>query len=392
MAVTISSAENVLKSVYLNVLANQLNTNVNPLLARIKQTDAGVWGKEIIKLAPCGLNGGVGAGSETGALPTAAGNNYVQFKTTLKNLFGKIEISDKAIRASQNIAGSFVNLLNDEMEGLINASKFNLGRMLYGDGSGLLATTTGGTETTITVDDTRNLMEGMMVDIYVSDALTLAGKRITFVDRTNKTIHFANLGTTVEAGAKLYVQGSKDNEITGLEAIFGDGELYGLSRDAHPWLKPYVQSESVSIDDIMLQNAIDAIEDKGGSEIDFIACSRDVRKAYQQYLQYYRRNVDMTTLEGGAMAITFNGIPVVADKFVQNGTAYLLSTKDFALHQLGDWTWLEGDDGKVIKQNPGYPTYSATLVKYADLICDRPLGQAKITNISSTVSNPYANT
>ena len=100
----------------------------------------------------------------------------------------------------------------------------------------------------------------------------------------------------------------------------------------------------------------------------------------------------MTTLEGGAMAITFNGIPVVADKFVQNGTAYLLSTKDFALHQLGDWTWLEGDDGKVIKQNPGYPTYSATLVKYADLICDRPLGQAKITNISSTVSNPYANT
>ena len=110
------------------------------------------------------------------------------------------------------------------------------------------------------------------------------------IDRTNKTVHFANLNTAVESGAKLYVQGSKDNEITGLEAIFGDGVLYGLSRDAHPWLKPYVQTESVSIDDIMLQNAIDAIEDKGGSEIDFIACSRDVRKAYQQYLQYYRRN------------------------------------------------------------------------------------------------------
>ena len=389
--VTISSAENVLKSVYLNVLANQLNTNTNPLLARIKQTDAGVWGKEIIKLAPYGLNGGVGAGSETGALPTAGGNTYVQFKTTLKNLFGKIEISDKALRASQNVAGSFVNLLNDEMEGLINASKFNLGRMLYGDGSGLLATSTGGTESTIVVDDVRNLMEGMMVDIYVGDVPAHTGKRITFVDRTTKTVHFANLNTAVESGAKLYVQGSKDNEITGLEAIFGDGELYGLSRDAHPWLKPYVQTESVSIDDIMLQNAIDAIEDKGGSEIDFIACSRDVRKAYQQYLQYYRRNVDMTTLEGGATAITFNGIPVVADKFIKNGTAYLLSTKDFTLHQLGDWTWLEGDDGKVIKQNPGYPTYSATLVKYADLICDRPLGQAKITNISSTVANPYAN-
>lgn len=390
MAVTINSAENVLKSVYLNVLANQLNTNANPLLAKIKQTDAGVWGKEIIKLAPYGINGGVGAGSETGALPTAGGNNYVQFKTTLKNLFGKIELSDKAIRASQNVAGSFVNLLNDEMEGLINASKFNLGRMLYGDGSGLLATATASTETTITVDDARNLIEGMIVDIYTGDTPAFTSKRITFVDRTTNTVHFANLNTAVDTGAKLYVQGSKGNEITGLEAIFGEGELYGLSRADHPWLKPYVQSESVQMDDIMLQNAIDKIEDKGGSEIDFIACSRDVRKAYQQYLQYYRRNVDVTKLEGGALAITFNGIPVVADKFIKDGTAYLLSTKDFALHQLGDWTWLESDDGKILKQNPGYPTYSATLVKYADLICDRPLGQAKITNISSTVSNPYS--
>ena len=390
MAVTINSAENVLKSVYLNVLANQLNTNANPLLAKIKQTDAGVWGKEIIKLAPYGINGGVGAGSETGALPTAGGNNYVQFKTTLKNLFGKIELSDKAIRASQNVAGSFVNLLNDEMEGLINASKFNLGRMLYGDGSGLLATATASTATTITVDDARNLIEGMIVDIYIGNTPAFTSKRITFVDRTTNTVHFANLNTAVDTGAKLYVQGSKGNEITGLEAIFGQGELYGLSRADHPWLKPYVQSESVQMDDIMLQNAIDKIEDKGGSEIDFIACSRDVRKAYQQYLQYYRRNVDVTKLEGGALAITFNGIPVVADKFIKDGTAYLLSTKDFALHQLGDWTWLESDDGKILKQNPGYPTYSATLVKYADLICDRPLGQAKITNISSTVSNPYS--
>ena len=69
---------------------------------------------------------------------------------------------------------------------------------------------------------------------------------------------------------------------------------------------------------------------------------------------------------------------------------YLLNTNDFTLHQLCDWKWLEGDDGKVLKQNAGYPTYSATLVKYADLICDRPNGQAKISNISATVSSPFS--
>lgn len=80
----------------------------------------------------------------------------------------------------------------------------------------------------------------------------------------------------------------------------------------------------------------------------------------------------------------------MADRFVEDGTMYLLNTNDFTLHQLCDWKWLEGDDGKVIKQNAGYPTYSATLVKYADLICDRPNGQAKISNISATVSSPFS--
>jgi hypothetical protein len=392
--VTIKNAENALKSVYLGVIANQLNTKANPLLAKIKQTDSNIWGKDIIKLAPFGINGGIGAGTETGALPTPAGNSYVQFKTALKNLFGRIEISDKAVRASSNAGGAFVNLLADEMEGLVKASTFNLGRMVYGDGTGLLAEVTaeaGAESASVVVDDTRNLIEGMVVDIFDTEGnVVVSGKRITFVDRQAKTVYLGIISKVVPQGAKLYVQGSKDNEITGLEAIFGNGNLYGLNRTDYPWLKPYVNDASVPMDDVTLQTTIDAIEDKAGSEVDFIACSRSARKAYEQYLTYYRRNIDVAELAGGFKAITFNGIPVVADRFIKEGTAYLLNTKDFALHQLCDWQWLEGEDGKILKQNPGFPSYTATLVKYADLICDRPLAQAKLSNISGTISNPYA--
>ena len=134
--ISLTTAENALKDAYLDAVCNQLNTNANPLLAKIKQSSADVYGKDIIKMATIGLNGGVGAGSETGALPTAKGNRYAQFKTTLKNLYGQIAISDKAIRASGSNTGAFVDLLNAEMEGLLTASKFNLGRMLYGDGTG----------------------------------------------------------------------------------------------------------------------------------------------------------------------------------------------------------------------------------------------------------------
>ncbi len=396
--VTLTSADNALKSVYLGVVANQLNINANPLLAKIKHTTQDVWGKEIIKLAPYGINGGIGAGGETDALPTAAANNYVQFKTTLKNLYGRLEISDKAIRASQNNAGAFVNLLNDEMEGLIKASSFNFGRMLYGDGTGKLATIASVTSGTLAVkvDSVRNLIEGMVVDFYSGDTPVTGatGLRISYVDRSAKEF-FVNFPTsfqasTLKSGDAVYVQGSKDHEITGLGSIFSTtGTIYGLSKSTYKWLKPYVSDTTTEISDQLIQGAVDYIEEACGSQINYIACSSAVRRAYQEYLGAYRRNIDIMELAGGYKAITYNGIPVVADRFAPEGSMYLLNTNDFTMHQLCDWKWLEGEDGRVIKQNAGFPTYSATLVKYADLICDRPCGQALIKNISSTVTNPF---
>ena len=230
--VTLTSAQNALKSVYLGVVSDQLNINANPLLGKIKQTTADVWGKEIRKLAPYGINGGIGAGTEDGSLPAAAGNNYVQFVSKLKNLYGTIEISDKAIRASANNAGAFVNLLNAEMEGLIKASSFNLGRMLYGDGSGKLATVTTKDSSSVTLDSVKNVIEGMVVDFYTAEGSIvsgLKGVRIVNVDRVNKKVTFGSSVslTNVAANQILYVQGSKDEEITGLGKIFSTtGSLY----------------------------------------------------------------------------------------------------------------------------------------------------------------------
>ena len=168
--VTLTSAQNALKSVYLNVLSEQLNINSNALLSKINHTSKDVFGKEIIKLAPFGLNGGIGAGSEDGTLPTPAGHNHLQFKTGLKNLYGTISLTDKAIRASKSNTGAFVNLLNDEMESLIKSSSFNLGRMIYGDGTGLMATVKAVNGNTITFDSVKNFVEGMKVDFYNGEA------------------------------------------------------------------------------------------------------------------------------------------------------------------------------------------------------------------------------
>ena len=116
MAVNLTSADSALKSVYLDVVSEQLNYNVSPFFAAIKHSTNDVWGKEVRKLAQHGLSGGIGAGTEDGDLPSASANRYDQFVSTLKNLYGVIEISDKAIRASEHNSGAFVNLLNAEMD------------------------------------------------------------------------------------------------------------------------------------------------------------------------------------------------------------------------------------------------------------------------------------
>lgn len=385
--VTLTSAENALKTLYLGVVADQLNTNVNPLLARIAQTSSDVWGKEIRKLAPFGINGGIGAGTEDGELPGAASNNYAQFVLTLKNLYGTIEISDKAIRASQNSAGAFVNLLEAEMEGLIKASRFNFGRMLFGDGSGVIAKAASQAGNVITVDSVKNVIEGMVVDVVsaTSKSVTVSARRITDVDRSAKTVTLSGAAiaaSTVAEGDYLTVQGSYGNELTGLGAIFGSSEkLYGLTRAANKWLAPYKATAS-AITDVVIQKAIDTLDEVAGSAADFIVCSAGVKRAYQEYLVTNRSNVDVMNLQGGYKAISYNGIPIVSDRFAPDGTMYILNTSDFHLHQLCDWRWLEGDDGRVIKQVANKPVYTATLVKYADMICDRPIGQAMISGIT----------
>jgi hypothetical protein len=387
--VTLETADSALKSVYLGVIGNQLNVNANPLLTRIKQTTNNVYGNEIRKATSHGLNGGVSAGSEDGQLPEGNGKKYDQFVLTLKNLYGTIQITDKAIRCSQNSAGAFVNLLNDEMESLIKSSMFNLGRMLYGDGSGILATVSASNEVggnSLTLDNVKNLMENAVCKFVNSNGKAYANNTpitINNIDRSKKEIQIDRYTEADFNGYKLATVHGLNNEITGLGKIFDNTatSIYGLNKKTNAWLNPYVKENVGELSETIMQQAIDEIEENAGGEIDFIVCSAPVRRAYQESVSAYRRNVDVMNLQGGFKAISYNGIPLVIDRFVKDDEMYLLNTKEFELCQLGDWQWLEGNDGRIIKQKEGYPIYTATLVKYADLLCNRPNNQAKLSGI-----------
>lgn len=386
--ITVETADNALKSFYLDAVTEALDLKANPLLAKIQRSTADVVGKDVKKLVKYGVNGGIGAGSETGDLPAARGNKRVLFTSTLKNLYGTIEISDKALRASANNEGAFVNLLNDEMQSLVKSASFNFGRMLYGDGTAEVCRAESiPSPTTFVASSTKGIFEGMTLDFgdFQGNLIPAAcGYKVLSVDRATRVVEVQgpDIEDAIPIGARAYLGGCKDYEITGLQAIFGDGTLYGVDRKVSPIMKPYKKEEVGEISENVIQTAIDAIEENSGSKVNFIVCSWGVKRALAEY--YRKSTVVLPTMEfeGGFKALSYNGIPVVADRFCPNGTMYLLNTDDFKIHQLCDWKWLEGEDGKILKQIPGKPVYTATLVKYAELMCERPNGQGMLSGIT----------
>ena len=386
--ITIETADNALKSFYLDAVTEALDFKANPLLAQIGHSTSNVVGKDVRKLIKYGINGGISAGAETGTLPPAGDSNCIQFVSTLKNLYGTIEISDKAIRASANNEGAFVNLLNDEMQSLIKSASFNFGRMLYGDGTGCLGTVTEvDTDGILTFDDVNAMMDGMRVQFYQSNGDPISGAldcMVLSVNRANKQVTFNTtlLSTLINEGDKVYMYGSKDFELTGLKAIFDADVLYGVDKCDYPMLAPYVKTDVGAISENEIQKAIDLIEEASGSKVNFIVCSWGVKRALAQHFREHCTALPSVECKGGFNAVSFNGIPVVADRFCPTGTMYLLNTDDFKIHQLCDWKWLEGEDGKILKQVPGKPVYTATLVKYAELMCERPNGQGMLSGIT----------
>lgn len=386
--VTLSSAENVLKDVYLGVIADQINTKTNPLFSRIKRSSRNIVGKEVRVVAPIGINGGIMAGSETSELPEGVDTPYLSFVAPLKNLYGRFEISDKAIRCASSDVNSFVNLLQDGMDSLLKASIFNLSRMIYGDGTGCLATITYG-ESGISIDYVDAVAPGMYVDIYNGSTLVASNILVKNVDKATKIVTLGNLpsGVILATGYKFYAHNSKDNEIIGLRGIVGNSTLYGVNKTDYPIMNAmtYTGNTGDAFDEDFVQKIIDELE-MNGTAVNFINCSYELKRVYQRYLTLYKKNIEYTTLEDGMKVLTHFGTPIVPTSQVGADECYFLNTDDFAFFELGDWKWLEDESGRVLKQNATKPAYSATLVKYTELICQKPNGVAYCKKIPTTIS------
>ena len=390
--------QNALKDNYLPAWNNLLGIEPTALLGQIKKVP--LTSNNIVATAPTGLSGGFGFGEEGAATPASGNVQFLRFKTNAKDMYVNVCISAKAVRLTGN-GGAMANALDTEMKGAYATAKWNVGRALFGNGSGKLAGVKSISGTTVTVDSVKNLKEGLIIDIYdnTSTPATLSngtGRRIVSINRSAKTITLST-GSSIGAltasadsnGVKgfITVQNSYGREITGLGAIFDDNiaTIYDVTKANYPFLSPVVKDANSDLTDTIITQALREAKNDKNSEVDMLLCGDSAYDAYAEYLRVSNKRIEeiSTGLKGGFKAIKFlfgnREVNIVNESFVPESEIWGVDTKALELHTQ-EWNFADLQGGGIFNLMENQSVYRALLVNYGDLICTNPGGCIRIIN------------
>lgn len=384
---TIALAGDALRSDYLPGLQVQINERTSPTVAQIDRTTKGISGKNAVFAMRFGRQGGVGFIAEDGVVPTPYARATQQVTIATKNIAANTQISEKAILASQSDIAAFANLLTSDLKDLQTDAKEQYGRAFWGNGTGLLTTLTTHTGGAFTVASVVGIFEGMALDTFTSVGVAHdTALRVTKVNRRTKVVTVTGESAT-ENGDYIYVSGSKDIEFTGFHSVLdATVDIYGLTTRAnYPWTFPQEITVTGELMDEIIDQGCDDARDAAGSEIDLLAGSNGVVRAYGALLAASRHQNDTLQLKGGWSGLAYNNgsksIPLVKERYATAGELIGLQTSDWKVYQMADWDWMDRD-GAILHRVNGKIGYGAILFKFAELGCSCPAGQVRWTGIT----------
>ena len=398
-------ASEALKLVY-GDLHEQLRDK-NPALEFIEASAQNITrnGKEVIFDTHIGRNQGIGARGVREKLPIAGAQKYKQAHLYLKNLYGAIEVDGQLFEQAADDYNAFINVVDMEIKGLKRDLSKDLNRQIYGDGTGKLAAIVAQpSSTTLTVDATDWLEEGMVVDVVdpTSGVKQQSGAassiEIVSINETTKVVTvtgtLGTFNTNISAGDIIVRSSNGVNsfgkELTGLGAIVkATGELHEIDPDDVPvWAATEVALGSVgtpgTLTELNLINLVQSVDKKGG-DVDVFLASPGVYNAYWNLLQGFRQFTNGAGLTGGQRSFTFEalGKPIrfVSDYAAPKGTLYALSSKELVINRKKDWSWMDRD-GSMWSRVADTDAYEARIYQYSEIGTYRRNAHAKLSNIA----------
>jgi hypothetical protein len=376
MAATMATLQDILKNFYIGPIRENLNKST-VLLAQLKKSSTEVVGEQVILPLHFGRNWGIGSRgtSGTGTLPTARNQQYDKAYFTTKDVYGRINISGKTIRATKTDRGAFLRSVTSETKGMTEDLSSDVNRQMYGNADGILTTIptgSAGAQVVQTVASTQYLEEGMHIDI--TGGGNLLDNTIASIDSETQ-ITLAVAVDTADADVIRIAGTGATDELNGLNLITNNtGSLQNIDpASVSVWKGNVFGSDAapVALNEDDMQEAQDAAEIRGG-KIDFIVTSYPGKRKYVALLAAQKRYTtpQVGKLKGGYSYIDFNDIPLVVDRHCQaSPTAsrfYFLTLKDLGIYRMADFDWMK-EDGNILARQVGS---SATESYEGTLVCD----------------------
>lgn len=398
MAATLATIEPYLKEVYTGKIRRQLNDAITTL-KRVTRSGSGVSsetnGKYVTFPIHTRRNAGLGARNEMDALPVPGQQGYAAARLALKSQYGGFQITGQAIDQADSDTKAFAKSMDEEIERLKVDVKKDMNRQVYGNGTGAIGTITGAaTGNVVPVNDARLFQIGAVIDVVTLPSTVvaaLAGRSITAINVSAKTVTLSGAAPTVTAGQIIVRSGSFNKEITGFANIVDSSSvLYNINPTVEPEWTAEVDANGGTgraLTEQLMVTMSDRIRTRGGKTT-VIFQSLGVRRAYWNLLSQLRTIVNETKFEGGFSGLSFTTddgeIPVVADVDAPLGTQWFMNEDALTFYRDEDWHWLDRD-GSMFKQvrdsNGVYDAWYAHLVERHELGTDRRNTHGKISDI-----------
>ncbi|MDR2487546.1 MAG: phage major capsid protein [Clostridiales Family XIII bacterium] len=391
-ASSIALAESYIKKYYMPPILKQLDEKPGPVWAALQKTVESVPGNEFFITLEYGRHGGLGARPETGDVPAASERLHKQGKTSVKNIYGRIAMTEKLLIASKDNRMAFASELTRQMENITTDATDYVARnfMTSHDGVfGYVQSVAAGTPTVITLNPDNSIINafypGQVIDTITGTTVTDSARMVVDVDYVTGKVS-VNGTITAAAGAKIAISDAYSYEMTGLQDILtANNILYGIDRAQNKWFNPNVQDKAsggtpTPLDGMWLETAADEIAIRSGEKPTFYVCSHGVERAYKSWNLQFGRNNDMQTLKGGYKLVSHNGIPLSPEKYFPRNQMAMISMPWMRLGMLRDWGWMS-ETGSMFTKVPNKAEYEATLTLYGDLLCKFPSSNSLIKGI-----------
>lgn len=293
-------------------------------LSRIERTSEGVRqdvsGRYTVIPLKVRRNQGIGSRPERGVLPLPGKQGYVGTRVKVQHQYVVGEITSQALLLADREPRSFVNTLDQELSGMRDDAMKDYARMVWGLGSGRLATVSSVSGNTLTVDRIQYFEVEMRLDAVDPAGPTVIAEQmeVTDIDVSNSTITVDAAGSTA-ADNELVRHGNYNQEITGFRHLIDDTlAVQNLDpADESKWAAHVIDNGAGAYSELEVITANDQVRRYSGQQISVMFCGFGVRRAVFDQLSQNREFVNTTEFGAGFSALPFSlgaqQIPMVED-------------------------------------------------------------------------------